>query len=115
MPRPKRGEIYWIDFSPARGSEQRGKRPGGVVQNDTGNQHSNTTVVVSVTTTPLTRPYPFAVALAAGEGGLRDASVVHCEQLLTIDQDRLGSIIGTLSEDRMLQIDAALRYELALE
>ena len=115
MPQPKRGEIYWIDFNPARGSEQRGHRPGLVVQNDTGNEHASTTVVVAGTSTPLTRPYPFAVALAAGEGGLREASVAHCEQILTISQDRLGDRIGTLSDERMRQVSAALRYQLSLE
>ena len=47
----KRGEIYWVEFDPVKGSEQGGLRPALVVQNDVGNRHSPTTVVVAVTRT----------------------------------------------------------------
>ena len=30
----KRGEIYWVDFGKTKGSEQGGKRPALVVQNN---------------------------------------------------------------------------------
>lgn len=115
MATPKRGEIYWVDFHPARGVEQKGRRPALVVQNDTGNAMAPYTVVVAVTTTPIHKPYPFMVALAAGEGGLREASVVNCSQILTIDQARLGGRLGQVDEVRMRQVDEALRYQLALE
>lgn len=36
----KRGEIYWVDFGKTKGSEQGGKRPALVVQNNIGNKHS---------------------------------------------------------------------------
>jgi len=113
-PRPKRGEIYYVDFHPARGREQAGHRPALVVQNDVGNQMADYTVVAAVTTTPIAKPYPFMVALAAGEGGLRAASVVNCSQILTIDQGRLERRLGRLGSDRMREVDEALRYQLAL-
>lgn len=36
-PAPRRGEIWYVDFDPARGSEEGGKRPALVIQNDAGN------------------------------------------------------------------------------
>ncbi|MCF8087067.1 MAG: type II toxin-antitoxin system PemK/MazF family toxin [Desulfotignum sp.] len=30
----RKGSLYWVDFSPAKGSEPMGKRPGLVLQND---------------------------------------------------------------------------------
>ncbi|MHB9004199.1 MAG: type II toxin-antitoxin system PemK/MazF family toxin, partial [Coriobacteriia bacterium] len=45
-----RGEIYWVNWDPARGSEQKGKRPALVIQNNTGNQLSSTTIIASLTT-----------------------------------------------------------------
>ena len=45
----KRGEIYWVDFGKTKGSEQGGKRPALVVQNNIGNKHSPTTIVVAIT------------------------------------------------------------------
>ena len=44
-----RGEIYLIDLSNQIGSEQSGVRPAVVVQNDTGNTHSPTTIVCPLT------------------------------------------------------------------
>ena len=31
---PKRGEVWLVNWSPARGSEQAGRRPALVIQND---------------------------------------------------------------------------------
>ena len=45
----KRGEIYYADLSPVVGSEQGGIRPVLILQNDTGNKHSPTTIVVAIT------------------------------------------------------------------
>ena len=38
----KRGEVYLADLSPVVGSEQGGKRPVLIVQNDVGNHFSTT-------------------------------------------------------------------------
>lgn len=114
MSSPRRGEVYWVDFDPGRGSEQRGTRPGLVVQNNTGNAYSPTTVIVAISSAPLAKPYPFTVALAAGEAGLTRASFVNCSQLLTVSLDRLGMRLGSLSAERMTQVAAALRYELSI-
>ena len=45
----KRGEIYYVDLSPVRGNEQGGIRPVLILQNDMGNKHSPTTIVVAIT------------------------------------------------------------------
>ena len=114
MARPSRGDIYWVNFDPARGTEQGGRRPALVVQNDRGNRSSSYTVVVAVSSAPLPRTYPFTVLLNQGDGGLPRQGHVNCAQLLTIDQGRLEEYIGTLSADRMVQVSDALRYELDL-
>jgi mRNA interferase MazF len=59
----KRGEIYWVEFDPVKGSEHGGLRPALVVQNDTGNRFSPTTVVVAITRTLPPQSYPFIVVL----------------------------------------------------
>lgn len=45
-----RGDIYYADMEPHIGSEQGGKRPVVVLQNNIGNRHSPTLIVVTVTT-----------------------------------------------------------------
>jgi mRNA interferase MazF len=115
MAKPRRGELYWADLNPVRGREQGGRRPVLVVQNDRGNENSDYTVVVALSSAPLSRRYPFTVPLAAGEGGLPRSSYVNCAQIRTVDDARLEGLIGRLDEARMREVDEALRYELALE
>jgi len=113
-PKPLRGEVYWVDWEPARGVEQAGRRPALVVQNDRGNEFSPYTVVATISSAPLPRVYPFTVALEPGEANLPRASHVNCAQLMTIDQSRLGERIGQLRPEALRQVDEALRYELDL-
>ena len=42
----KRGDIFYADLNPVVGSEQGGIRPVLVVQNNAGNRHSPTVVVL---------------------------------------------------------------------
>lgn len=103
-----------MDFEPARGVEQAGRRPALVVQNNRGNEHSSYTVVVAISSAPLPRVYPFTVPLKKGDGNLPRDGHVNCAQLLTVDQSRLEKRIGTLEAETMQQVNAALRYELDL-
>jgi len=123
----KRGEIYWVQFEPVKGSEQGGLRPALVVQQDVGNRYSPTTVVVAITSTIPPRPYPFVVVVEPAESGLPDRSAINCAQMATIQKDEPGSRlrpprgegevrpIGRLSPERMAEVDAALRYNLGLD
>ena len=45
----RRGDLFWVDFGATMGSEQGGKRPALVVQNDMGNHYSFTTIVIPLT------------------------------------------------------------------
>ena len=123
----KRGEVYWVEFDPVKGSEQGGLRPALVVQNDVGNRHSPTTVVVAITRTLPPRSYPFVVIVEPEESGLPERSVVNCTQMATIQQDGTASRlrpprkelevrpIGQLSSEKMSEVDEALKFNLALK
>jgi len=110
---PRRGEVWMIDFSPARGSEQAGLRPAVVIQNDVGNQYAATTIVAAITAT--IKPYPVTVVVDKGEGGLPRRSMVNLAQILTLDKSRLQRRLGTLSADRMRMIEEAIRVSLDLQ
>ena len=48
----RKGSIYWVDFSPGKGSEPIGRRPGLVVQNDILNDSNiNTVIIIVITST----------------------------------------------------------------
>jgi mRNA interferase MazF len=122
----RRGEIYWVEFEPVKGSEQGGLRPALVVQNDVGNRFSPTTVVAAITRTVPPRPYPFVVSVEPAESGLPERSVVNCSQLATIQQSGPASrlrppreesdvrAIGQLRGDKLAEVDAALKFNLGL-
>lgn len=44
-----RGDIYLANLNPYKGSEQGGKRPVIIIQNDVGNHYSPTVIVTAVT------------------------------------------------------------------
>lgn len=107
---PRRGEVWTVNFNPARGSEQRGLRPALVIQNDVGNEYASTTIVAAITTT--IKIYPVTVPLRRREGGLPQPSMVNLAQVLTVDKSRLRRRLGTLSPERISMVDAAIRVSL---
>jgi mRNA interferase MazF len=111
----RRGEIYWLNLPPASGSEQAGRRPVLIIQNDVGNRASPTTIVAAITSQPRRRRYPFHVPFTAHESGLRLGGIVLCEQIMTVDQRRLGELAGSLSQDKMQEVDLALHYSMGLQ
>ena len=52
-----RGDVYWVDFNPARGGEIRKRRPAIIVSNDTSNRRLNRVQVVPLTSNA-SRIYP---------------------------------------------------------
>ena len=45
---PRRGEVYLVNFDPTVGAEIRKTRPALIVQNDTGNRFSDTTIIAAM-------------------------------------------------------------------
>ena len=117
LPLPRRGEIWIVDFSPGRGSEQGGERPALVLQNDAGNQNSRypNTVVLAMSTKG--KPIPFHVEIAPNPGnGLREITYVKCEQVLTITKSRLQgrAPLGRITSAEMRRVEIAVKLSLAL-
>lgn len=102
----KRGEIYYADLCPIVGSEQGGVRPVLVLQNDTGNRYSPTTIVAAITSSKTKRPLPTHVNIDAD--GLKSHSVVLLEQIRTVDKRRLGEYVGSVSKGSMEEVDRAI-------
>jgi mRNA interferase MazF len=108
----KRGEIWLVNFNPGRGSEQKGIRPALIIQNDIGNQYASTTIVAALTTT--IKKYPVTVLLTQKESGLKETSMVNLAQVLTIDKGRLIKKLGKLGEDKMREVDEAIKISLGI-
>jgi mRNA interferase MazF len=109
----RRGEIYLVNFSPARGHEQAGTRPALVIQNDIGNEFAATTIVAAMSMRAVAL-YESRVTVSARESGLSESSTVLLDQLLTVDMSRLGQRIGRLNTSAMGEVDRAIQYSLGV-
>ncbi len=109
-----RGDVYYADLSPVRGSEQGGSRPVLVIQNDVGNKFSTTVIVAPITSRIKKKELPTHVRLPA-EAGLPENSMVLLEQVRTIDKCRVEQYISRIDESTMSQVDKALGISLGLK
>ena len=109
----KRGDIYYADLSPVVGSEQDGQRPVLIIQNDSGNRYSPTTIVAAITSQIHKRNLPTHVIIDGSESMMK--SMVMTEQIRTIDKTRLDRYITTLDSETMHEVDRALMASLELQ
>lgn len=107
------GEMYYAGLNPVVGSEQGGKRPVLVLQNNTGNKYSPTVIVAPITTQVKKEVQPTHVIVAQG-AGLTRISMVMLEQIRTIDRSSLGNYLGRLNGNTMRQVDKALEISVGL-
>ncbi|QFZ17334.1 type II toxin-antitoxin system PemK/MazF family toxin [Saccharothrix syringae] len=114
----RRGDIYWVDLEPVRGTEANKVRPAVVVSNDAANRAAGRggrgVVTVVPITSNTTRVYPFQVLLPARDCGLDRDSKAQAEQVRTVAAVRLRARIGGLPPAVLKQLDEALRIHLAL-
>ena len=107
-----RGDIYYANLSPVLGSEQGGIRPVVVVQNEKGNRFSKTIIIAPISTRMSKPPLPTHVLLP--DAMMERCSMVLCEQIRTIDKQRLGKRVGRVDATVMYYIDQALRISLGI-
>ena len=111
----KRGRIYWADLNPARGREQAGRRPVLVVSDDAINRQPLViSVVVGTDGANVPRDYPVNVRVKSRESGLPVDTVFLCFQIRSLDQSRLVEEAGSLSPEKMGDVDKALKLVLGL-
>lgn len=109
----KRGDIFYADLSPVIGSEQGGIRPVLILQNDTGNFHSPTTIVAAITGRKRKAALPTHIKIRVE--GLNRQSIVLLEQIRTIDKLRIKDFVGTINRADMEYIDRAIVISLGVE
>lgn len=110
-----RGDIYYAELSPVVGSEQGGKRPVVILQNNVGDFYSPTVIVAAITAESTKPNIPTHVLLPADQSKIAKDSVILLEQVRTIDKSRLKDQIDHLSPELMQQVEAALKRSLGLD
>lgn len=111
----RKGSVYWIDFSPGKGSEPRGRRPGLVIQNNVLNDSNlNTVIVLAITSTMKYGELPGNAVLKKGEANLPKRCVVNVTQIKSVDKESIREKIGTLSEKRMAEVHEGMRLVMSI-
>jgi mRNA interferase MazF len=104
-----RGEVWWVEFDPAVGSEIRKTRPAVIVSNDAANRNLTRVVVVPVTSNT-GRQYPGeALITVAGQ-----SSKAMADQIMAADKSRLKTRLDMLSKADILAVEDAIKIHLAL-
>ena len=105
----QRGEVWWVEFDPAVGSEIHKTRPAVIVSNDAANRNLTRVVVVPVTSNT-GRQYPGeALITVAGQ-----SSKAMADQIMAADQSRLKTRLDMLSKADILAVEDAIKIHLAL-
>jgi mRNA interferase MazF len=110
---PKRGQIWFVSLDPVVGHEIEKKRPALIISNDRNNQFAETVTVLPITS-KTEKIYPFEVFLPKEETNLPEDSKVKCNQIHTLDKKRLVNFVGTLSSEKLKEIEKALRIHLGI-
>jgi len=111
----RKGSIYWVDFSPGKGSESIGRRPGLVIQNDIlNNSNLNTVLLIAMTSTMKFGELPGNVVLKKGEANLPKPCVVNVTQIKSVDKRSIKEEIGTLTRERMDEVHGGLKLVMNL-
>lgn len=105
----QRGEVWWVNLDPTRGSEIRKTRPAVVLTANALNQVRRTVVVVPLSTGPTPRP-PIVVATASAGPG----SVAVCDQVRAVDKGRLTQRAGQLAAGDLRAVEDGVRVVLGL-
>lgn len=96
----KRFDIVQADLSGTVGSEQGGIRPVLIIQNDIGNLHSSTTIVIPFSTKVLKNPNQSTHTLirSSVDTGLKEDSILLGEQIRVISFQRIRKKIGSVTD-----------------
>jgi mRNA interferase MazF len=100
----KRGEVRWYTF---KAPDKR--RPVLVLTRDTALGFLNSVTVAPITTT--IREIPSELYLDEGDG-MNEPCVVNFDNIVTLPKNQIGELITTLSFDKMLESEKAIRFAL---
>lgn len=99
-----RGDIYWVNLEPMRGTEINKLRPCVILSASPINQVRRTVIIIPLSTSAKPRP-PIAIAVKC----LEREVVAVCDQLRTIDKSRLVKPADSLTHTDLVAIEDGIR------
>lgn len=103
-----RGEAYWVRDNESMGSEEGMSRPAVIISSNHGNENNSTVVVAFLSTQSNALTINPSVTLAGR------TQKVLCNQIRTVEKQRLYRFLGTLTESEMIRVSGALTIALNL-
>ena len=94
-----RGEVYWADLKPVRGSEQAGLRPVLIISGDIFNEKSGTVIALALTSRPQRAGFPLTLELESKK--LPKKSWVKIGQVRTLSTERIGRRIAAIGREEL--------------
>lgn len=110
----RKGDVFLADLGIPHGSEQGGKRPVVIVQNDYGLFYAPTVTMVPTTTILKKQNLKTHYVLKYSDC-IRHPSMVEAEQVHTIDKNRIIRKLGHLDERDITGTTEALRYHFGFD
>ncbi|MBK9927318.1 MAG: type II toxin-antitoxin system PemK/MazF family toxin [Anaerolineales bacterium] len=99
------GDLFWVSPSETNKIESDYTHPHVIVQAE-----ADRLTVCALTSNLKRAKEPGNVLLDEGEANLPRQSVIVVSQVSTMDKSQLGEYIGTLSEERVHQVLAGMRF-----
>jgi mRNA interferase MazF len=113
-----RGEVYRVNLSPTKGSEQQGaQRPCLIVQRTVPAQYdvaNPMTIIVPLTHAEGKSQTILCPFVPKGVAGTTKDSLILCQQVRAIARSRMGGKMGDMPANIMTLVDAGLRAVLDL-
>jgi mRNA interferase MazF len=102
---PRRGCLYWVRIPAEPG---RKRRPALVISIDARNRLASDVLVIPCST--IDRLAPTHVRLRKGQGGLKQKSILKCEQITTLPKDLLSpsALGGPLGANVLEQVEVGV-------
>lgn len=108
--KPKRGDVWWIVFDPARGTEVQKQRPAVVMSNDISNRYLDRFQVVPLTSNT-SRVYASECLVQLKQ----QTGKAMADQVRTVSRERFGKKICTLRPADVAAVASVLRLQLGLD
>ena len=106
----KRGEVWWVEFDPAVGTEIKKTRPAVIFSNDLANRQLSRVIVIPLTSNT-GKLYPGEAPVHL-EGR---TSKAMADQIMAADKSRLKQRLGAISKTELALIEDAVALHLGMK
>lgn len=110
----KRGDVWMIDLGEQRGSIQGNLRPCLTISNNACNLYSPVITIIPLSSNVNKRRLPTHVYLGQDQGLIRE-SIALCEQIQSVDKNKLKYKVAQVDEKTIQQIEKAAQVQLGIE